>query len=100
MAGTFSFYNYDTWRRFYHFNDLYLRRLLKGVIRVAEETAQGLGSAINERALFWTLESWDEDLDLERFFAVIPDFCDSRGDVDLVGTSIKPNDKKISATLI
>jgi hypothetical protein len=57
----FHFYNYDTWR--------YLRRLLKGVIRAAEETAQGLGSAIDGRALLWTLEPLDEDLDLERFFA-------------------------------
>jgi hypothetical protein len=96
----FHFYNYDTWRRFDHFKELYLRRLLKGVIRAAEETAQGLRSAIDGRALLWTLESLDEDLDLERFFAAIPGFCDSRRVVDPAGTFIKPNDKRISATLI
>ena len=96
----FHFYNYDTWRRFDDFKELYLRRLLKGVIRAAEETAQGLGSAIDGRALLWTLESLDEDVDLERFFAAIPGFCDSRRVVDPVGTFIRPNDKKISATLI
>ena len=95
----FHFYNYDTWRRFKDFKELYLRRLLKGVIKAAEETAQGLGSAIDGRALLWTLESLDEDSDLERFFAAIPGFCDSRV-VDPVGDFIKPNDKKISATLI
>jgi len=42
------------------------------VIKAAEETAQGSGSAIDGRALLWTLESLDEVLDLERFFAVIP----------------------------
>jgi hypothetical protein len=93
-------YNYDTWRRFDHFKELYLRRVLKGVIRAAEETAQGLGSAIDGRALLWTLESLDEDLDLERFFAAIPGFCESIRVVDPVGAFIKPNDKKISATLI
>lgn len=96
----FHFYNYDTWRRFNHFKELYLGRLLKGVIKAAEETAQGLGSAIDGRALLWTLESLDEDLDLERFFAAIPGFCNSRKVVDPVGAFIKPNDKKISATLI
>jgi hypothetical protein len=59
-----------------------------------------LGSAIDGRALLWTLQSLDEDVDLERFFAAIPCFCDSRKVVDPVGTFIKPNDKKISATLI
>ena len=96
----FHFYNHDTWRRFDHFKELYLRRVLKGVIRAADETAQGLGSAIDGRALLWTLESLDEDLDLERFFAAIPGFCESIKVVDPVGAFIKPNDKKISATLI
>jgi hypothetical protein len=96
----FHFYNYDTWRRFDQFKEHYLRRLLKGVIRAAEETAQGLGPAIDGRALLWTLGYLDEDLDLERFFAAIPGFCESRRVVDPVGTFIKPNDKKISATLI
>ena len=49
-----------TWFPWYivnSFKELYLRRLLKGVIRAAEETAQGLGSAIDGRALLWALES-------------------------------------------
>jgi len=46
----FHFYNYDTWRRFDHFKGIYLLRLLKGVIKAAEETAQGLRSAIDGRA--------------------------------------------------
>ena len=98
--GRFHFYNYDTWRRFNHLRELYLRRLLKGVIKAAEETAQGLGSAIDGRALLWTLESLDEDLDLERFFAAIPGFCASKTVVDPLSAFIKPNDKKISATLM
>jgi len=96
----FHFRNYDTWRRFDHFKATYLRRQLKGVVKTAEETAQGLASAIDGRALLWTLESLDEDLDLERFFAAIPGFCNSKVVVDPFGAFIKPNDKKLSATLI
>ena len=70
------------------------------MIRSAEETAQGLGLAIDGRALLWALESLDEDLDLERLFTAIPGFCESRRVVDPVGTFIEPNDRKISVTLI
>ena len=96
----FHFYNYDTWRCFDHFKELYLRRLLKGVIKAAEETAQGLVSTIDGRALLWTLESLDEDLDLEHFFAAISGFCASKTVVDPLSAFIKPNDKKILASLI
>jgi hypothetical protein len=96
----FHFYNYDTWLRFVHFKTLYLRRLLGGVIKAAEETAQGLGSGIDGRALSWTFDWLDEDLDLERFFAAIPGFCRSKIVVDPLGAFIKPNDRKLSSTLI
>ena len=96
----FHFYNYDTWIRFVHFKTLYLRRVLDGVIRAAEETAQGLGPGIDGRALMWTFDFLDEDVDLERFFAAIPGFCKSRFVVDPLGAFIKPNDKKLSSTLI
>ena len=43
------------------------------------------------QALSWTLESLDEDLDLERFFAAIPGFWESRRVVDPVGTFIIAN---------
>jgi hypothetical protein len=98
--GRFHFYNYDTWIRFVHFKALYLQRVLSGVIKAAEETAQGLGSGIDGRALLWTFEFLDDDLDLERFFAAIPGFCNSKFVVDPLGAFIKPNDKKLSSTLI
>jgi hypothetical protein len=49
------------------------------------------GFGIDDRRAFESLD----DLDLERFFAAIPGFCDSRKVVDPVGAFIKPNDKKI-----
>jgi hypothetical protein len=39
-------------------------------------------------------ESLVEDFDLERFFAAVPGFCDSRRVVDPVGTFIKPNETR------
>jgi Family of unknown function (DUF6535) len=96
----FHFYNYDTWVRFVRFKALFLRRVLRGVIKGAEETARGLGSGIDGRALSWTFDSLDEDHDLERFFAAIPGFCNSKIVVDPLGVFIKPNDKKLSSTLI
>ena len=96
----FHFYNYDTWIRFVHFKVLYLRRVLSGVIKAAEETAQGLGYGIDGRALMWTFGFLDEDVDLERFFAAIPGFCKSKFVVDPLGAFIKPNDTKLSSTLI
>jgi hypothetical protein len=86
--------------RFVHFKAFYLRRLLKGVIKAAEETAQGLGSEIDGRALLWTFDYLDEDHDLERFFAALPGFCNSNFVADPLGAFIKPNDKKLSSTLI
>ncbi|KAH9958004.1 hypothetical protein BC827DRAFT_1269801 [Russula dissimulans] len=62
------------WRRLVGFKERYLRWLLSGLVKVAEETAEELGSAIDGRALSWMLESLDEDHELERFFAAIPGF--------------------------
>lgn len=79
---------------------LYLRRLLAGLAKAAEETARGLGSGIDGRALLWMFESLDEDHDLERFFAAIPGFCKSKVVVDPLNTFTKPNDRRLSAALI
>jgi hypothetical protein len=70
------------------------------LVKVAEETAEELGSAIDGRALSWMLESLDEDHELERFFAAIPGFCNSKVVIDPLGCFIKPNDKISSAALI
>lgn len=96
----FYLYNYDTWRRLVDFKLRYLRRLLKGIVKAAEETALGLGSGIDKRALLWMFESLDEDHELEHFFAAIPGFCSSEVFVHPIGDFIKPNDKIFSASLI
>lgn len=96
------FYRYssETWVRLVGLKCLYLRRLSTGLVKAAEETARGLGSGIDGRALLWMFESLDEDHDLERFFAAIPGFCNSKVVVDPLNTFTKPNDKRLSAALI
>jgi hypothetical protein len=96
----FHIYTYDTWIRLFHLKTRYLQRLMRGLVKTAEETARGLGSAIDGRALLWTFGSLDEDHELERFFAAIPGFCSSIVVADPVGSFIKPNDKELSAALI
>ncbi|KAI0295646.1 hypothetical protein B0F90DRAFT_1143543 [Multifurca ochricompacta] len=48
-----------------------------GLGKTAEKTALNLSSEIDGRALMWTLESSDEDHELEQFFAGIPGFFQS-----------------------
>ncbi|KAH9073408.1 hypothetical protein EDB83DRAFT_2312757 [Lactarius deliciosus] len=67
-----------TWVRFGHLKTRYRRRLLRGIGGAAEESAQKLSSGIDSRILLWTLQTLDEDYELERFFANIPDFCSSK----------------------
>ena len=61
-------YSSETWMRLVALKCLYLRRLLMGLVKAAEEAATGLGSGIDGRALLWMFESLDEDHELERFF--------------------------------
>jgi len=96
----FYHYSFETWMRLVGLKRLYLRRLLVGLVKAAEEAAQGLGSGIDGRALLWMFESLDEDHELERFFAAIPGFCNSKMVVDPLNAFIKPNDKTLSGALI
>jgi hypothetical protein len=96
----FNRYSSETWMRLVALKCLYLRRLLLGLVKAAEEAAQGLGSGIDGRALLWMFESLDEDHEFERFFAAIPGLCNSKVVVDPLNAFIKPNDKRLSAALI
>ena len=96
------FYGYssETWVLLVSLKCLYLRRLSTGWVKAAKETARGLGPGIDGRPLLWMFGSLDEDHDLERFFAAIPGFCNSKVVVDPLNTFTKPNDKRLSAALI
>ncbi|KAI0293698.1 hypothetical protein B0F90DRAFT_1387534 [Multifurca ochricompacta] len=57
-------------------------------------------SEIDGRALIWTLESLDEDHELEQFFASIPGFCSSSLIPDSLEAFKAPNGEAMSQALI
>jgi len=57
--------------------DKYLRNFWKIMPKVIEEAALNSPSEIVARAFIWTLDSLDEDHELERFFSSLPGFCSS-----------------------
>ncbi|KAH8986849.1 hypothetical protein EDB92DRAFT_1218096 [Lactarius akahatsu] len=70
--------------------------------KITEESAQRLLQGLDGRTLKWTFKSLNQDHEFERFFAGIPDFCDSRVVADPVGLLRELNDdkQKLSQALI
>ncbi len=67
------------WRRCIFSGKHYRRSLVQGMEKRAEETAQESPSEIDSgAALMWTLDSLDEDHELERFFFGLPGFRSSK----------------------
>ena len=79
-----------------------LKKLIPG--GTSEETealVQEISHDLDSRTLEWTFESLNQDHEFERFFAGIPDFCNSRAVKDPKGQLLKLNDKqKLSQALI
>jgi hypothetical protein len=76
--ATFPCFNYKTW---YHIGDIkkhYRKLLVQGMQKTAEETAFNSPPEIDTRAFLWTLDSLDEDHELERFFSGLPGFRSSK----------------------
>ena len=71
-------FSYTSSERLAQLHRRYLKRLLDGFRKAAEESAQNLSSEIDGRALVWTARSLDGDDKQERFFANIPAFCYSK----------------------
>jgi hypothetical protein len=76
------------------------RRCIEGMVKTAEDTALKISSEIDARALMWTLNSLDEDHELERFFAGIPGFCNSKVVSNPLLVFIEPNKWTLSEALI
>ncbi|KAF8265065.1 hypothetical protein EI94DRAFT_1736704 [Lactarius quietus] len=77
-----------------------LRRFTQGVRKATEESAQKHSQALDRRTLEWTFESLNQDSEFERFFAAIPDFCNSRAVEDPMGHLLKLNgEEKLSQAL-
>jgi hypothetical protein len=56
----------------------YGKFLSRGMLKTAEKTARSLPSEVDTRTFMRTFESLNDDNDLERFFAGLPGFRDSR----------------------
>ncbi len=90
----------DTWVRYRHLKNRYRRRLLRGIEEAAVESAQTLPSEIDSRILLWTLQTSDEDHELERFFANIPDFCSSQVLEDPLAAFKTSNGEKMADAVV
>ena len=89
-----------TWDHFDERRRRYREWLSHGLSKTVEEIARKLPSGIDGRALMWTLECSDEDKELERFFAGIPGFCNSKVLIDPIRTCIEPNMERTTEALI
>ncbi len=85
--------------RFGHLWHKYRKMFSQGMVKATEESALNSSSEIDTRAFMRTLESLDEDDDLERFFASLPDFhsSDKVGDLTLLTEKEK---SKLSTALM
>ncbi|KAF8267707.1 hypothetical protein EI94DRAFT_1700818 [Lactarius quietus] len=78
-----------------------LRKFTLGVRKATEESAQKQSQRLDCRTLEWTMNSLNQDHKFERFFAGIPDFCNSRAVKDPMDHFLKLDDEqKLSQALI
>ena len=74
----------------------------RSLAKTANEFALNLDPQIDHNSLLWTLQSLDEDTDLEEFFERLPRLCDSKTgkDLKLQEGLIEQNRTKLSSALI
>ena len=96
----FNCFRRAKWVRFRTSRDRYYEWFLHGIEKAAEDTALGLPSDIDYRALTWTLETLNEDNELEAFFEGIPGFCNSAVVSDPLVAFKTPNGEKMSLALV
>ena len=88
-----------TWRRLEGLKS-YSGLFSQGIAKAAEETARKLSSEIDWRVLIWTLESLDEEHELERFFSGLPGFWNSRVVNSRPVASIRQDSESLADALI
>lgn len=96
----FNFFRRAKWMRFRTSRDQYHKWFRHGLEKAAEDTALGLPSDIDGRALLWTLRSLDKDDEIEAFFERIPGFCNSAVVPDLHLAFKTSNGEEMSEALI
>ena len=72
------FFRYGTYYRFQRLAEHYGGLLVRGMQKMAEESAYNSPSEIDTRAFMWTFDCLDEDHELERFFSGLPGLRSSK----------------------
>ncbi|KAF8270529.1 hypothetical protein EI94DRAFT_778229 [Lactarius quietus] len=93
-------FGYTTYNRLRDLEGSYRKMLIQGMQKTAEETALNLTPEIDTRAFLWTFDSLDEDHELERFFAGLPGFRNSKLVKDPLPDLTAEQQAKLSHTLI
>ena len=70
--------SYETFEHCCDLRDRYRGRMLRGVEKIAEETASEESSEIDVGILGWTISALGDDHSLEKFFEAIPGFFNSK----------------------
>ena len=109
---TSDYFSAETNFRFWDLAERYENLLVRGMQKMAEESAYNSPSNIDTRAFMWTFDCLDEDHELERFFAGLPGFRGSKMVEDplpdltsdqcwkLVDTLIELSDRTSSSDLL
>ena len=93
-------FSFATYCRFRYLAEGYGRLLVRGMQKMAEETAFKSPPEIDTRAFLWTLDCLDEDHELERFFAGLPGFRGSKMVKDPLSDLTPEQQEKLLDTLI
>jgi len=96
----FNYFSHATWDYSRTFRDHYYGLFSYGMEKAAEEFALKLPSDMDGRALLRTLETLDEDDELETFFAGIPGFCSSVVDSYPESAFVGSNGENMSEALV
>ncbi len=83
----------------YVLKESYHKMFLRGMQKTAEETALNSPLEIDTHAFLWTLNTLDEDHEMERFFAGLPGFRQSRVVVDPLPSLTYEQKRKFSEAL-
>ncbi|KAH9013035.1 hypothetical protein EDB85DRAFT_988020 [Lactarius pseudohatsudake] len=96
----FNCCNDKTWDRLGRLKDYYQRQFFDGRERVAEECAQKSSPEIDGHILLRTLQSSNQEHELDQFFENIPNFCSSRGLRDHLATFMAPIGEKMADAVV
>ena len=96
----FNCFRRELWVRSRSLGDLYHDWFLHGMDKAAEDSALGLSSDIDIRALLWAFETLDEDDEIEGFFEGILGSCNSAIGSDPQIAFKTPNGERMSEALV